>query len=228
MMREQHDALEQQYLQSMALAQQGLAGVDKNLDANAFNMQKSYIDELQRAAGELATKGFINSGRRSNINQLQAQYVSKVMPYEQQLQQRKQYADMLYQMKLKDPTFRSTIDPNTVSLDAGLTNPNAFKFDGVSENQMYTAAVQKMEALKTTIAQNKPELMSSGIAFKYFTKLQSGLTPQQASAAMKREGYDPSKTDELTNMAHGVIESTMNEFGVYDKFKGNDKLINEI
>lgn len=45
---------------------------------------------------------------------------------------------------------------------------------------------------------------------------------------MKRDGYDPAVVDKMTNMIHGTIDSTMREFGVYDKFKGNDKAINEL
>ena len=45
---------------------------------------------------------------------------------------------------------------------------------------------------------------------------------------MKREGFDPTTVDKMTNMIHGTIDSTMREFGVYDKFKGNDKVINEL
>ena len=187
------------------------------------------MDETKRAADELATKGFIDSGRRRNLYGLKQQYNQNVVPLQNQLKIRQERADMLYKMKLQNPTYRATLDPNSIALTTGLKDPNAFNFDGVAGSDLYNSAAKKLEQLSKTINQDIPELKKMPrLSFQYFTAIQSGATPEQAANAMKREGFDPTTVDKMTNMIHGTIDSTMREFGVYDKFKGNDKVINEL
>lgn len=96
-------------------------------------------------------------------------------------------------------------------------------------SDLYNSAAKKLEQLSKTIDQDIPEMIKNPkIKFDYFTLVQSGATPEKAAMAMKREGYDPAVVDKMTNMIHGTIDSTMREFGVYEKFRGNDKVINEL
>lgn len=187
------------------------------------------MDETKRAADELATKGFIDSGRRRNLYGLKQQYNQNVVPLQNQLKIRQERADMLYKMKLQNPTYRATLDPNSIALTAGLKDPNAFNFDGVAGSDLYNSAAKKLEQLSKTIDQDIPELKKMPrLSFQYFTAIQSGATPEQAANAMKREGYDPTTVDRMTNMIHNTIDSTMQEFGVYDKFKNDPKTIEEL
>lgn len=187
------------------------------------------MDETKKAADELATKGFIDSGRRRNLYGLKQQYNQNVVPLQNQLKIRQERADMLYKMKLQNPTYRATLDPNSIALTAGLKDPNAFNFDGVAGSDLYNSAAKKLEQLSKTITQDIPELKRMPkLSFQYFTAIQSGATPEQAANAMKREGFDPTTVDKMTNMIHGTIDSTMQEFGVYDKFKNDPKTIEEL
>ena len=206
-----------------------LLGLKEGIDDEAIKIHKAYMDETKKAADELATKGFIDSGRRRNLYGLKQQYNQNVVPLQNQLKIRQERADMLYKMKLQNPTYRATLDPNSIALTTGLKDPNAFNFDGVAGSDLYNSAAKKLEQLSKTIDQDIPEMISNPkIKFDYFTLVQSGATPEQAAMAMKRNGYDPTVVDKMTNMIHGTIDSTMREFGVYDKFKGNDRVINEL
>ena len=161
--------------------------------------------------------------------ELKSLYANQVVPLQNQLKIRQERAEELRKIQLQDPTFRATINPNDISLTEGLKSPTAFNYDGVSGNQLYSTAAKKLEQLSKTINQDIPELKKMPrLSFQYFTAIQSGATPEQAANAMKREGFDPTTVDKMTNMIHGTIDSTMMEFGVYDKFKGNDKVINEL
>ena len=187
------------------------------------------MDETKRAADELATKGFIDSGRRRNLYRLKQQYNQNVVPLQNQLKIRQERAEELRKIQLQDPTFRATANPNEVSLVAGLKNPEAFNYTGVSGNQLYTAAAKKLEQLSKVVDQEIPELKKiPGMSFQYFTALQSGTTPDQVAIAMKRQGYDPITVDKMTQMVHSTIDSTMREYGVYDKFKNDPKTIEEL
>ena len=228
-MRAQHDQLQEEYTQQEQQGGLSLLGIDPVKDKAAYDIQQNYIARTKDAADQLATKGFIDSGRRRGLMEIKSLYTNQVVPLQNQLKIRQERAEELRKIQLQDPTFRATSNPNDISLTEGLKSPTAFNYDGVSGNQLYSTAAKKLEQLSKTINQDVPELKKMPkLSFQYFTAIQSGATPDQAANAMKREGYDPAVVDKMTNMIHGTIDSTMREFGVYDKFKGNDKVIDEL
>lgn len=228
-MRENHDRLQEEYAQQEQQGGLSLLGIDPVKDKAAYDIQQNYIAKTKEAADQLATKGFIDAGRRRNLMELKSLYTNQVVPLQNQLKIRQERAEELRKIQLQDPTFRATINPNDISLTDGLKSPTAFNYDGVSGNQLYSTAAKKLEQLSKTINQDIPELKKMPkLSFQYFTAIQSGATPEQAASAMKREGYDPSTVDKMTNMIHETIDSAMQEFGVYDKFKNDPKTIEEL
>lgn len=185
------------------------------------------MDETKRAADELATKGFIDSGRRRNLYGLKQQYNQNVVPLQNQLKIRQERAEELRRMQLQDPTFRATLNPNEIGLTSGLKNPEAFNYSGVSGNQMYKSVAEKANQLSKVIEQEHPELIKSGLSYNYFTAVQSGASLEQVDAAMRRQ-FNPKDVDKMTNLMRGVVESTFNEFGVSQKFANNPKVQDEL
>lgn len=222
-MRQQHDQLQEEYANAEQAAQQGFSGLNPEVDKEALAIHKQFMDQTKAAADELATKGFIDSGRRRSLLKLKSVYTNQVAPLQQQIELRASRNEELRKMQLQDPTFRATANPNQVSLVSGLKNPNAFDYDGVSGNQLYSSVAKKAEQLSKVISQEHPKLMSSGIFANYFTALQSGASLDQIDKAMKSGGrYNPHDVDKMTQMLHGIVGSTMNEFGVPSKFAGNE------
>ena len=222
MLREQHDKLQEDYSNAEQAAQQGFSGLNPEVDKEALAIHKQFMDQTKAAADELATKGFIDSGRRRSLLNLKSIYTNQVAPLQQQIALRASRNEELRKIQLQDPTFRATANPNQVSLVSGLKNPNAFDYDGVSGNQLYSSVAKKAEQLGKVISQEHPKLMSSGIFANYFTALQSGASLDQIDKAMKSGGrYNPHDVDKMTQMLHSIVGSTMNEFGVPSKFAGN-------
>jgi len=222
-MRQQHDQLQEEYANAEQAAQQGFSGLNPEVDKEALAIHKQFMDQTKAAADELATKGFIDSGRRRSLLKLKSVYTNQVAPLQQQIALRASRNEELRKMQLQDPTFRATANPNQVSLVSGLKNPNAFDYDGVSGNQLYSSVSKKAEQLAKVISQEHPKLMNSGIFANYFTALQSGASLDQIDRAMKSGGrYNPQDVDKMTQMLHGIVGSTMNEFGVPSKFAGNE------
>jgi len=131
-LREQHDKLQEEFSQQQTQGGLSLLGIDKVKDKAAYDIQQNFIQKTQEAANELATKGFIDSGRRRNLADLKALYSNQVVPLENQLKIRQGRAEELRKVQLQNPTYRATMNPNDVSLDAGLANPDAFNYDGVA------------------------------------------------------------------------------------------------
>ena len=178
-MRAQHDQLAEEYSQQEQAGGLSLLGLREGIDDEAIAIHKAFMDQTKAAADELATKGFIDGGRRKNLYYLKQKYNNEVVPLQNQLKIRQERADMLYKMKLQNPTYRATLDPNSIALTAGLKDPNAFNFDGVAGSDLYNSAAKKLEQLSKTINQDVPELKKMpGLSFQYFTMIQSGATPE--------------------------------------------------
>lgn len=228
-MREQHDKLQEEYAQQEQQGGLSLLGIDPVKDKAAYDIQQNYIAKTKAAADELATKGFIDSGRRRGLMEIKSLYSNQVVPLQNQLKLRQERAEELRKIQLQDPTFRATANPNDVDLMTGLKNPNAFNYDGVSGNQLYSSVSKKAEQLGKVVSQEHPELIKSGIFANYFTAIQNGASLSQIDQAMKISGqYDPAKVDKMTRLLHDVVGSTMNEFGVNSKFANNQKVQDEL
>lgn len=228
-MRQQHDQLAEEYAQQEQIGGLSLLGLKEGVDDEAIKIHKTYMDETKKAADELATKGFIDSGRRKNLYGLKQRYNNEVVPLQNQLKIRQEKADLLYKMKLQNPTYRETLNPNLVGLTAGLKNPEAFNFDGVAGNELYKSVAEKASQLSKVVSQEHPDLIDSGIFGSYFTALQNGASLSEIDAAMKSNGkYDPLKVDKMTSMLHGIVNDTFNEFGVPQKFSNNPDVQNEL
>ena len=228
-MRQQHDQLAEEYAQQEQAGGLSLLGLREGVDDEAIAIHKAFMEQTKAAADELATKGFIDGGRRKNLYSLKQKYNNEVVPLQNQLKIRQERAEELRRMQLQDPTFRATMNPNDISLTAGLKNPDAFNYSGVSGNQLYKTAAEKISQLSKVIDQEIPELKRMPkLSFQYFTMIQSGATPEQAANAMKREGFDPTTVDKMTVMIHNTINTTMDEFGVYDKFANSPETIDEL
>ena len=228
-MREQHDKLQEEYAQQEQQGGLSLLGIDPVKDKAAYDIQQNYIARTKEAADQLATKGFIDSGRRRGLMEIKSLYSNQVVPLQNQLKLRQERAEELRKIQLQDPTFRATANPNDVDLMTGLKNPNAFNYDGVSGNQLYSSVSKKAEQLGKVVSQEHPELIKSGIFANYFTAIQNGASLSQIDQAMKSSGqYDPAKVDKMTRLLHDVVGSTMNEFGVNSKFANNQKVQDEL
>lgn len=226
-LRQQHDQLSEEFAQQEQAGGLSLLGLKEGVDDAAIKIHKTYMDETKKAADELATKGFIESGRRKNLYGLKQQYNQNVVPLQNQLKIRQERSEELRRMQLQDPTFRATMNPNEIGLVDGLKNPEAFNYSGVSGNQMYKSVAEKANQLSKVIEQEHPDLIKSGLSYNYFTAVQSGASLEQVDAAMRRQ-YNPKDVDKMTNLMRGVVKSTFNEFGIPQKFANNQKVQDEL
>ena len=226
-MREQHDKLQEEYAQQEQQGGLSLLGIDPVKDKAAYDIQQNYIAKIKAAADQLATKGFIDSGRRRGLMEIKSLYTNQVVPLQNQLKIRQERAEELRKIQLQDPTFRATMNPNDTDLMTGLKNPNAFNYDGVSGNQLYKSVAEKANQLSKIVEQEHPELIKSGLAYQYFTAVKSGANLSQIDKAMRQQ-FNPADVDKMTNLMHGVVSSTMNEFGVPQKFGNNQKVQDEL
>lgn len=226
MLREQHDRLQEEYDQAAILSAQGLSGLNPEQDKAALTAHQTYQQELEKAANDLSSKGFIDSGRRQNLSKLKTMYATQVMPYEKQLAERKRAAEMLWERKLADPSYQETFDPSSVSLDRGLKDPNAFKFQGVSKSAIEKEVASKAVLLKD-YADKQPEIGKALLPFQRLMKTMQGASLEDIQKALALEvGEQPASA--LIGALNTIVKDTVGKYNVDEMFAGKADVIQDI
>lgn len=226
MLREQHDRLQEEYDQAAILSAQGLSGLNPEQDAAALTAHQTYQQELEKAANDLSSKGFIDSGRRQNLSKLKTMYATQVMPYEKQLAERKRATEMLWERKLADPSYQETFDPSSVSLDRGLKDPNAFKFQGVSKSAIEKEVASKAVLLKD-YADKQPEIGKALLPFQRLMKTMQGASLEDIQKALALEvGEQPANA--LIGALNTIVKDTVGKYNVDEMFAGRADVIEDI
>ena len=175
MMREQHDKLQEEYAQQELLGGAAALGLQKGVDDEGIAINQAYMDATKQASDELATKGFIDAGRRRSLMGLKQQYTQKVLPIQNALKEKDAAIKMDRERRAKDSTYVSQFDPSKVAVTDYLGNTNAFNARGVSGDAIYKDAAQAISNLKGIAASELPALKSSGLMDQYFTLMKNGL-----------------------------------------------------
>lgn len=225
-LREQHDRLQEEYDQAAILSAQGLSGLNPEQDAAALTAHQTYQQELEKAANDLSSKGFIDSGRRQNLSKLKTMYATQVLPYEKQLAERKRASEMLWERKLADPSYQETFDPSSISLDRGIKDPNAFKFQGVSKSAIEKEVASKAVLIKDYV-DKQPEIGRALLPFQRLMKTMQGASFEDIQKALALEvGDQPASA--LIGALNTIVKDTVGKYNVDEMFSGRSDVIEDI
>lgn len=181
---------------------------------------------MAKAQEDLATKGIIDHGRRQNIIRLKSQYNKEIIPLQTQLEIRKAKANEMNSIREKNPQVEFNRDPNAVSLEQGLRDPNAYNFETVDKVQLTSYVGNAVKPIAGVIEQELPSFFNNPkVSFGIISRIVSGASTGEVEQAMKMNGFDPSKASKITSLIRGAIETGMDAFGVRQKFNGNDEAI---
>lgn len=226
-LREQHDRLQEEYDQAAILSAQGLSGLNPELDKVALTAHQTYQQELEKAANDLSSKGFIDSGRRQNLSKLKTMYATQVLPYEKQLAERKRASEMLWERKLADPSYQETFDPSSISLDRGIKDPNAFKFQGVSKSAVEKEVASKSAVIKDYV-DKQPEIGKAILPFQRLMKINSGASLEDIEKALSD---DPAvggvAASGLVGLLKNIVKDTLGKYNIEELFASNPDVIKD-
>lgn len=93
-----------------------------NIDVEAHKLYSTYSDDLKKQAEVLSKQGLTPASRQAMLNMKQ-RYSSEIIPIEQAYATRKKLQDEYRELRQKNPTILSNIDPNKLSLDDLIKNP---------------------------------------------------------------------------------------------------------
>lgn len=200
-----HQELENQYGELAAKASVWEEMANEQTDPYAYKMYKTYANDLEEQAGQLAREGLNAASRRDMLN-MRARYSKEITPIEQAYTARQKQAEEQQKALLQDPTLMLSRRAATTSLDDYIRNPQ-LAYEAYSGKLITAQAASAASALAKEM-QEKPRKWRSILGNSYYeTMMQKGFSSQAVLQAIQD---NPNAAPQLT----GIVEDAINSSGV--------------
>ena len=200
-----HQELENQYGELATKASIWEEMANEQTDPYAYKMYKTYANDLEEQAGQLAREGLNAASRRDMLN-MRARYSKEITPIEQAYTTRQKQAEQQQQALLQDPTLMLSRRAATTSLDDYIRNPQ-LSYDAYS-GKLITAQAATAAAALAKEMQEKPRKWRNILGNSYYeSMMQRGFSSQEVLRAIQD---NPNAAPQLTK----IIEDAVNSSGV--------------
>ena len=176
---------------------------NEQTDKEAYDMYKSYSDDLKAAADQLASQGLSKMSRPALMN-LKSRYSKEIVPIEQAYTARQKQAEQQQQALLQDPTLMFSRRAATTSLDDYINNPQ-LAYDSYSGKLLTAQAATAAQALAKQMRDNHRKWRNILHGAYYETLMQKGFTSQDVLEAIQRS---PQAKQELLKIMDDVVGSS--------------------
>ena len=178
---------------------------NEQTDPYAYKMYKTYANDLEEKAGQLAREGLNAASRRDMLN-MRARYSKEITPIEQAYTARQKQAEKQQQALLQDPTLMLSRRAATTSLDDYIRNPH-LDYESYSGKLITAQAASAASALAKEM-QEKPRKWRSILGNSYYeAMMQKGFSSQAVLQAIQD---NPNAAPQLTR----IVEDAINSSGV--------------
>lgn len=178
---------------------------NEQTDPYAYKMYKTYANDLEEQAGQLAREGLNAASRRDMLN-MRARYSKEITPIEQAYTARQKQAEQQQQALLQDPTLMLSRRATTTSLDDYIRNPQ-LAYESYSGKLITAQAASATSALAKEM-QEKPRKWRSILGNSYYeAMMQKGFSSQAVLQAIQD---NPNAAPQLTR----IVEDAINSSGV--------------
>lgn len=200
-----HQELENQYGELATKASVWEEMANEQTDPYAYKMYKTYANDLEAQAGQLAREGLNAASRRDMLN-MKARYSKEITPIEQAYATRQKQVEQQQQALLQDPTLMLSRRASTTSLDDYIKNPQ-LAYEAYSGKLITAQAAQAASALAKEM-QEKPRKWRSILGNSYYeSMMQKGFSSQAVLQAIQD---NPNAAPQLTR----IVEDAINSSGV--------------
>ena len=177
-----HQELENQYGELSTKANIWEEMANEQTDPYAYKMYKTYANDLEEKAGQLAREGLNAASRRDMLN-MRARYSKEITPIETAYKRREELAAEQRKASLSNPTMFYQRNASTMSLDDFIKNPSIDYGERYSGALLAQQVGQMATNLKTALT-GKSKLKGIGLPYQYEQLLQYGYTPEQIQQAI--------------------------------------------
>lgn len=200
-----HQELENQYGELATKASVWEEMANEQTDPYAYKMYKTYANDLEEQAGQLAREGLNAASRRDMLN-MRARYSKEITPIEQAYTARQKQAEEQQKALLQDPTLMLSRRASTTSLDDYIRNPQ-LAYESYSGKLITAQAASAASALAKEMQEN-PRKWRSILGNSYYeTMIQKGFSSQAVLQAIQD---NPNAAPQLTR----IVEDAINSSGV--------------
>lgn len=198
-----HQELENQYGELATKASVWEEMANEQTDPYAYKMYKTYANDLEEQAGQLAREGLNAASRRDMLN-MRARYSKEITPIEQAYTARQKQAEEQQKALLQDPTLMLSRRAATTSLDDYIRNPQ-LSYEAYSGKLLTAQAAQAAGALSKEMRSN-PRKWRSILGDSYYeTMMQKGFS---SDAVLQAVQGNPEAARELTSIVEDAISSS--------------------
>lgn len=176
---------------------------NEQTDPYAYKMYKTYSNDLEEQAGQLAREG-LTPASRQNMLKMKQRYSSDIVPIEQAYKRRQELVDEQRKLLAQDNTLMFDKNASMLSLDDLIKNPQLTyqSYSGATlAKQVGTAAQNLAKKMR-----ENPRKWDSILHGQYFeTMMRKGYTPEEIILASSNDHNAPK---ELRNIIEDAISSS--------------------
>ena len=200
---QEHQRIENEYADLAVKSNVWEEMANEQTDPYAYKMYKTYSNDLEEQAGQLAREGLTPAGRQ-NMLKMKQRYSSDIIPIEQAYKRRQELIDEQRKLLAQDNTLMFDRNASMLSLDDLIRNPQLTyqSYSGATlAKQVGTAAQNLAKAMR-----DNPRKWNEILNSQYFeTMMQQGYTPEEILLASVDNKNAP---EELRNIVEDAITSS--------------------
>lgn len=198
-----HQEVENEYAELATKANVWDEMANEQADPYAYKMYKTYSNDLEEQAGQLAREG-LTPASRQNMLRMKQRYSSDIVPIEQGYKRRQELIDEQRKLLAQDNTLMFDRNASMLSLDDLIKNPQLTyqSYSGATlAKQVGTAAQNLAKEMR-----DNPRKWESILHGQYFeTMMRKGYTPEEIILASSN---DPNAPKELRDIVENAVASS--------------------
>ena len=200
---ESHRELEDQYADLATKSSVWEEMANEQTDPYAYKMYKTYSNDLEEQAGQLAREGLTPTSRQ-NMLRMKQRYSSDIVPIEQAYTRRKELIDEQRKLLAQDNTLMFDKEASMLSLDDLIRNPQLSyqSYSGATlAQQVGTAAKNLAKEMR-----KNPRKWRTILGNQYFeTIMQKGYRPEEIIQVLQN---DPNASSVLKGIVEDAVGSS--------------------
>lgn len=184
--------IEEQYtdLSTKAGIWDGLA--NEQTDPHTYKMYKTYANDLENQASQLASEG-LNAVSRKNMLNMRARYSKEIIPVEQAYNKRSKLAEEQRKLRAANPSIMFDRDFSSISLDDLLDNPE-LSYTSVSGDDLYKKGKEAAISASSRMMNVSPALQGQ------YWKIRQGYGADAANKFLLNQSNIPELKDAINRI----------------------------
>lgn len=168
----------------------GLA--NEQTDPYTYKMYKTYANDLENQASQLASEG-LNAVSRKNMLNMRARYSKEIIPIEQAYNQRSKLAEEQRKLRAANPSIMFDRDFSSISLDDLLDNPE-LSYTSVSGDDLYKKGKEAAISASSRMMNVSPALQGQ------YWKIRQGYGADAANKFLLNQSNIPELKDAINRI----------------------------